>query len=444
MTADTTATVVATPEAAGNGRPVPHDAGAEPTALQQRLVLIDAALAELTAHLDLDRTTNIGFPSTFDIDYTRLWPMFNYVLNNVGDPFRPSAYPANTKSFEREVIHTFADLLRLPGDDRWGYVTTGGTEGTEWGLLMARTLYPNAVTFYSASSHYSVPKLTLKLAMPSIAIRTDARGQLDYDDLNAVLCQHRDRPVIVLASIGTTMTEAIDDVARIRAILAEVPIRRTYIHADAALSGLPLALLPPDRRPSFDLADGADSLSISGHKFLGSPFPCGVVLARASLRNRISNQVDYIATDDTTLGGSRNGHAALIMWYALTLHGTDGLRRRADAARELAAYTVDQLARIRWPAWRFPHALTVVLDTPPVDVAKKWRLATSGAHSHVIVLPGTSAAQIDRLVADLAASREPPPNDAPEAAPLAPTPRASPPMPTDPLPTDHRVAAVGI
>ena len=74
------------------------------------------------------------------------------------------------------------------------------------------------------------------------------------------------------------MTEAVDDVTTIRRVLADVSIRRAYIHSDAALSGLPLALMAPGCRPGFDLADGADSISVSGHKFLGSPIPCGVVI----------------------------------------------------------------------------------------------------------------------------------------------------------------------
>lgn len=110
---------------------------------------VAATLAALREHLDTDRVTNIGFPSTFDFDYTPLWPFFNDVLNNVGDPYAPSAFPANTKHLEREVIDTFADLMRAPRDDRWGYVTTGGTEGSEYGLLLARTLLPDAMTYFS-------------------------------------------------------------------------------------------------------------------------------------------------------------------------------------------------------------------------------------------------------------------------------------------------------
>lgn len=366
---------------------------------------VASVLSALSDQLDRDRITNIGFPSTFDFDYTPLWPFFNRVLNNVGDPYESSAFPANTKRLEREVVETFADLLRAPAGDRWGYVTTGGTEGNEYGLLLARTLYPDAMTYYSASAHYSVPKLAGKLRMPAIAVRADGDGCMDLRDLRCVLRAHRDRPAIVVATVGTTMTEAVDEVTAIRQILADVPIRRAYIHADAALSGLPLALLDPALRPGFDLADGADSVSVSGHKFLGSPFPCGVVLARRSLTSRIGSAVDYVAATDTTLGGSRSGHAPLVLWYAMNTFGVEGLRERAANARQVAAHAQAKLAGIGWRATRFPYAFTVVLDAPPEPVIRKWRLATSGGQSHVICMPGVTTVQIDSLVAELAAQR---------------------------------------
>jgi histidine decarboxylase len=336
-----------------------------------------------------------------------LWPFFNRLLNNVGDPYKPSAFPANTKHLERDVIAFFADQLRAPVDDRWGYVTTGGTEGNEYGLLLGREIHPTGILYYSTAAHYSVPKLAAKLRMPAIAVRAGAGGTLDHRDLRSVLRIHRDSPAIVLATIGTTMTEAIDDVTAIRRSLAEATITRAHVHADAALSGLPLALLPPESRPGFDLADGADSISISGHKFLGSPFPCGVVVTRQSLRNRIGAPVDYVATDDTTIVGSRSGHAPLLLWYALMTLGADGLRRRAEQARHVASYAVGRLRELGWPAWRHPHALTVVFDRPPEAIVHKWRLATSERLSHVVCMPGISTRTIDALVADLADVRRP-------------------------------------
>src|SRR5258705_403366 len=99
----------------------------------------------------------------------------------------------------------------IPTDDRWGYVTTGGSEGTEYGLLLARTLYPDAITYFSDQAHYSVPKILAKLRMPAVAISagddgTGKDGGLDLDDLRDAIRQRRQHPPIVLATTGPTMT----------------------------------------------------------------------------------------------------------------------------------------------------------------------------------------------------------------------------------------------
>ena len=50
-------------------------------------------------------------------------------------------------------------------------------------------------------------------------MRATNSGELDYEDLGEALSKHRDRAAIVVANIGTTMTEAVDDVGRIKAVL---------------------------------------------------------------------------------------------------------------------------------------------------------------------------------------------------------------------------------
>src|SRR5690606_20408940 len=250
------------------------------------------------------------------------------------------------------------------------------------------------------------------LRLPTVAVRANDKSELDLADLREVIRAHRHRPLIVVATIGTTMTEAVDSTADIRAALAEYAVSRAWVHADAALSGLPLALLPPGGRPAFDLADGADSISISAHKFLGCPFPAGVYLTGHGSGD--GSTVDYTATVDTTLAGSRNGHAPLLIWYAIHTLGLDGLRARAYESWRVAAHAVHRLQGIGWPAWRHPHAMTVVLDTPPADIAARWRLASSHGQSHIITVPGVTTGHIERLASELE------PHVPPRAAPMSP------------------------
>lgn len=361
---------------------------------------VERVLADLEHHLNTDAETNIGFPATLNLDYGRLFPFFNKFLNNLGDPFVESAYPRHTKHLEREVLSWFAGLLRAPGG-WWGVTTAGGTEGIEYGLVHARARCPNGLVLYSAASHYAVAKGARHLNLHALALRANRRGELDLADLRDVIRAHRHQPLIIVATIGTTMTEAVDSMSDIRAALADYAVTRAWIHADAALSGLPLALLPPGSRPSFDLADGADSISLSAHKFLGMPMPAGVYLSGHGSHG--GSTVDYVATVDSTLAGSRSGHAPLLMWYAIRTLGIDGLRARAHESWRVAAHAVERLQGIGWNAWRHPHGMTVVLDTPPARIAAKWRLASSNGQSHIVTVPGVTVEKIDALVTELTA-----------------------------------------
>jgi histidine decarboxylase len=363
---------------------------------------VAAELAALEHRLRHTQPTNLGFPVAVDFDYRPLSVFFGrYLLNNVGDPLVDGAGHNHTKHMEREIVATVADLVRAPDDDRWGYVTTGGTEGNLYALYLARTLHPGAVVYHSDAAHYSVDKAVHLLSLPSCRIRADERGQLDYGHLAQRLREHADRPAIVVATIGTTMTEAVDDVRIIRRILDDCGVLDTFIHADAALAGLPLALMDPDQRPGMDFADGADSIAVSGHKFIGSPFPSGIVVVKASHRVRVANDVDYTASPDSTISGSRSGHAPLVLWYALRTLRVEGLRERAEQCRQLAEYAVDRIREAGWEAYRHAHAFTVVLRTPPEQVTKKWVLAASKGWSHIVCMPGITREQIDGFTADL-------------------------------------------
>ncbi len=389
---------------------------------------IRAVLDDLAERLDAVRTTNIGWPAASDMDFSDLARFFErYLLNNLGDPFADGAYPQHTKRLETEVVNFVADLMRVPPDDRWGYVTAGAGEGNLYALHLARSLHEKGIVYYSEATHYSVDKAVDVLAMPSIRVRADDTGRMDLEDFAALVGGNRDRPVIVVANIGTTMTEAVDDVRHISHVLDSMAVRRRFVHADAALSGVPLALLDPQDRPAFDFADGADSMIVSGHKFLGTPIPCGVVLVKASHRVHLTRTGEFIGSPDTTIGCSRSGHAALMIWYALRRYGVEGLRARAEEARELARYTHRGLVEMGWDASHNPHAFTVVLATPPAPVMERWTLASTNGRSHIICMPGITRAQIDEFLGDLrSAARAPALRPVPSGRRTPELPRATP------------------
>ena len=366
-----------------------------------------AELDRLHAGLLAARETNIGFPAATDIDVRPLVPFLGLMLNNLGDPNIDGDYPHHTKAQEREAVGFVADLLRAPADDRWGYVTGGASEGTEHALWLARRRHPGGVVYHSQAAHHCVPNAIDRLAMSAVAVRADQHGEIDYEDLTGQVDRRRDRPALIVANLGTAMNEAADDVRRIAEILDGLAVTHRWVHADAALAGIPLALLHPDARPGFDFADGADSVIVSGHKFLGAPWPCGVLVVRDSHRPYAARAATYTGSPDSTLTNSRSGLAALGLWLTLRRHGLEGLRARAEQARDTATYAHGRLVEIGWPAHRHRHAFTVVLDTPPAAVISKWPLASQDGRSHIVCVPGVTRDQIDAFVADLQAATMP-------------------------------------
>lgn len=389
----------------------PHPGGAEfapDVDLSTSQVDVAAVVQALLERAASGEPTSLGFPGAVDIDYTPVLPLFGRLFNNVGDPGVDPGGTAHTKTLERAVIAWCADLLGLPADDRWGYVTAGGTEGNLAALHAAHRRHPDALFYYSRSAHYSIHKIIDIIGAAAVVVDVDPSGEMDYAHLAELTGRHRHRPAVVIATAGTTMTEAVDDTAAITAALRAHGVQG-HLHVDAALTGFPLALdgtlrLHPD--------SGIDSVAISGHKFFGAPIPCGVVLMRDSTR-RTGRYIAYTATPDTTVSGSRCGQAAALLWYAIAAYGPEGHRERIRQSRELAAYTTERLTAVGWPAWRHPHAFTVVLRTPPAEFSRKWLLATEGEWSHVICMPGITRAQMDTFVTELADHRAAPSDAAP-------------------------------
>ena len=369
---------------------------------------IETRLAQLLEMLKDEEQRQVGYPANQSFDYSPLIPFLSHSLNNVGDPFHRTNYRANTHQFEREVILHFAGLTGLDPDDAWGYVTSGGTEGNMYGLYLARELHPDGMLYFSEEAHYSILKNARVLNLPHTTVKRQADGEIDYDDLRDMLTVHRDRPAIILATIGTTMRGAVDDIPAIREIIDELGIGEHYIHADAALSGMILPYVEDPQPFGFDA--GIDSISISGHKLIGAPLPCGIVVTRKHLVETLGRAVELVGVNDTTLSGSRNGLTPLMLWYAIHRHGDDGWRETVQGMLDTAEYAVRRFNEHGINAWRHRNSPTVVFDRPPPEVFDRWQIAPEGEVAHIITMPHVDFETVDRLVDDCVSPRpEPPP-----------------------------------
>jgi histidine decarboxylase len=239
--------------------------------------------------------------------------------------------------------------------------------------------------------------------MEAVAVDCEPGGALDIAAFQRALRAESGRNVIVALTCGTTVKGAHDDIAAAMACLNEAGFdrQRRFVHIDGALNAMVLPFVdeaPAAIQPTF--SHGFDSLSTSGHKMIGTPMPCGALVVRRAHVERIASAIAYLRSNDTTLMGSRNGHAVLALWARLIGHGREGFavdtRRCLVGAARLAA----SLRSAGVPVLRNSHSLTIVFPQPSEDIVLRYQLACHRGEAHAIIMPNVTAKLIDRFAAD--------------------------------------------
>jgi len=338
-----------------------------------------------------------GYAPNTVFDYSELFPFLRYSFNNIGDPFFGNN-PGGTHEFEREVLGFFAELLHAP-ETYVGYVCNGGTEGNLYGLYAARRRYPEGIVYYSSHSHYSIAKNLDLLRMEARELPALENGELDCGALTRALKEGGGRPAIVVVNVGTTVTGAVDDVEAIQASLAEAGVSEYFLHADAAFSGM---VLPFVEEPQpFCFRSGIHSIAISGHKFIGAPFPCGVALIRENFFDAGGRMVDYISKPDTTLSGSRNGISPLFLWYAIQRQGAEGFRSIVREGLRKVEQAQALFARHDIPSWHHRNSLLLVFPALAPRLRQKWSIPCAYGYSSITALPKLTDEMLEELCEDL-------------------------------------------
>lgn len=199
------------------------------------------------------------------------------------------------------------------------------------------------------------------------ALRAEALSQAIESDLAAGR-----RPCAIVASIGTTSTTALDPLEAIAAIARRHGI---WLHVDAALAGS--AMILPECRWMWEGIEGADSVVINPHKWLGAAFDCSTYYVRdpqhlvrvmSTNPSYLRTAVDAQATNYRDWGiplGRR--FRALKLWCLIREQGVEGLQRRLRRDLANALWFKEQVDAA--PHWRrlapVPLQTVCVRHEPP-------------------------------------------------------------------------------
>ncbi len=120
----------------------------------------------------------------------------------------------------------------------------------------------------------------------------------------------------------------------------------------------------------------------------------------------MSTNIEYISSNDTTIAGSRNGHAPIFLWYALKRIGYNGLGKTVENCLKNAQYLALRLREMGVSVFLNALSITVVFERPKDETfVRKWQLACQGKIAHVVVMPNVSLERINMFLEEFTKSR---------------------------------------
>jgi glutamate/tyrosine decarboxylase-like PLP-dependent enzyme len=195
------------------------------------------------------------------------------------------------------------------------------------------------VVYTSAQSHSSVEKAALLAGFGRDNLRLiehDRDFGMRPEALDAAIARDEAaglKPCAVVATTGTTASTALDPIEKIAAITSA---RRLWLHVDSAMAGSAMVL--PECRWMWRGIEGADSLVMNPHKWLGVAFDCSLYYVRdpehlmrvmstnpSFLRSSVDAQVKNLRDWGLPLG---RRFRALKLWFMIREQGVAGLQRR--------------------------------------------------------------------------------------------------------------------
>ncbi|MEM7381316.1 MAG: pyridoxal-dependent decarboxylase [Bacteroidota bacterium] len=288
---------------------------------------------------------------------------------------------------ESYLIQQLGEKFGYPDRHRDGVFTSGGTEGNLYGVLCALNYSFNRLNetgiqgikeeltvYCSAEAHHSVVKALKAVGLGSKTLRMiPTRADLVMDTKILEIRIKEDltegkRPLMIIATAGTTGAGAIDELDRISSISKAYGI---WFHVDAAYGG---ALIFSSRyKKLLKGIDHSDSISFDLHKWPALAVGTCVFLTRHNniLRQVFEVETNYMprktkqATDPylNSLSWSRRS-IGFRFYIALFFFGWKGFEELIDSHIRLGRYFSKVFKQANWKVIQV-SALPILCFTHP-------------------------------------------------------------------------------
>lgn len=262
-----------------------------------------------------------------------------------------AASPALTE-LEEKMLLWMQQLCQIPSNMS-GVIQDTASTATMVALISARERSTNyalaggglqaepqaQMIYFSSQCHSSIEKGALLAGFGKANLRivpVDVNFDIQPAELEAQILEDiaaGKKPCAIVATVGGTTTTACDPLPELVRLAKQYGV---WLHVDAAMAGS--AMILPEMQPLFAGLDGADSLCLNPHKWLGATFDCSLYYVSDP-----EHLVRVMSTNPSYLQTSTDGQVkqyrdwgvplgrrmrALKLWFLLRLSGVENLQAR--------------------------------------------------------------------------------------------------------------------
>lgn len=249
---------------------------------------------------------------------------------------------------ELVVLDWLRELIGMP-EGTQGVLTSGGSLANLTAFAAARAVEGAGVAYLTDQTHSALRRGLTTLGFPPEHIRmlsTDGDFRFSIAALRAAVAEDRAagiRPLMVVATAGTTNTGAVDPLNELADFCSAQGL---WLHVDGAY-GAPAALC--EGRTALAGLERADSLVLDPHKWLYQPVDLGCVLVRrpGALLRAFSMDAEYLKDVQAVNGAPdfRNCSPelthrarALKLWLTFQVYGVARIREAIATCLALAEF----------------------------------------------------------------------------------------------------------